>query len=342
MANHQSNLALSVEPPSSQIPRFQESLTAQWIWYLLIRVLGFLGVVAALIFLAFMIVRLVPGDPARNLVGISATQQQVDTVREQLGLNQPLLAQAGDYLSSLVAGDLGTSFTTSQPVIEMLAQRLPVTATLAALGLVVVLIIGFPLGIAMGMAEQGGRARRRSGGFTVTSSLVGAAPEYIIGTILVLIFGLQLRWLPVQGGGSWEGMVMPALSIGLAAAAVMARIVRNETRSVLSQEYMAAARAKRVRTSRLVLRHLLPNVVTSTLTLGGLLLVALLGGTVIVENVFNVPGLGTEIVRAILASDYTVIQAIILTLGILAGLINLSVDIVLGILDPRVLQAGVA
>ena len=141
-----------------------------------------------------------------------------------------------------------------------------------------------------------------------------------------------------QGGGGFEGLILPALAVGIAPAAAMARIVRNETRSVLGQEYIATARGKRISTTRLLIGHVLPNVATSTLTMGGILLVALLGGTVIVENVFNIPGLGTQIVQSIMASDYPSIQGIILTLGVLAALVSLGIDIVLGLLDPRVLQ----
>lgn len=319
--------------------RRQTSAARQWLSYLRGRLAGLVWVVVALVILTFAIVRLVPGDPARNIAGVSADEAQVNTIRARLGLDQGILEQAWSYVTGLVQGDMGVSFRTQQPVVEMLAQRLPVTATLALLGLLVVLVIGFPLGIGMGLAQQGGRGRRRGAAFSVLTSFVGAIPEYILGTLLVLVFGLSLGWLPVQGGGSWAGMIMPAVSIGMAAGAVMARIVRNETKAVLDQEYVSAARAKRISTRRLVVRHVLPNVVTSTLTMSGLLLVALLGGTVIAENVFNVPGLGTEIVTAILGSDYPEIQGIILVLGILAALLNLGIDVVLGILDPRVLQS---
>ena len=172
------------------------------------------------------------------------------------------------------------------------------------------------------------------------TSVVGALPEYITGTLLIFVFALTLRLLPAQGGGSFEGLLLPAVAVGLAPGVVMARIVRNETRAVLGQEYISTARGKRLSTPRLLLAHVFPNVVTSTLTLGGLLLIALLGGTVIVENVFNIAGLGTQVVQAIFASDYPSIQGIILVLGLLAALVSLVIDVVLGILDPRVLSSG--
>lgn len=305
----------------------------QWSRYLLGRLGGLLGVVVALLALTFLLVQFVPGDPARNIVGVTATQEQVNVVRNGLGLNDPFLAQAWNYVSGLVRGDLGESFVTQQPVTELIAQRLPLTAGVAVGGLLVVLVIGFPIGIAVALAESRGGGRVASGVYNATAGLVGAVPEYITGTLLVIVFALALQWLPAQGG-----VLLPSIAVGLAPAAAISRIIRNETRAILGQEYIATARSKRISTARLFRGHVLPNVATSALTIGGILLVALLGGTVIVENVFNIPGLGTQIVQSILSSDYPAIQGIILTLGVLAALVNLAIDILLGLLDPRVLN----
>lgn len=309
-----------------------------WTRYLLGRLGGLLGIVVALLALTFLLVHFVPGDPARNIVGVTATQQQVAVVRDQLGLNDPFLVQAWHYVSHLVRGDLGNSFVTQQPVSQMIGQRLPLTAGVAVGGLLVVLIIGFPIGIAVSLAERRGGGRVASGIYNTTAGLVGAFPEYITGTLLIIIFSLTLHWLPAQGGVGVTGLLLPSIAVGLAPAAAISRIIRNETRAVLGQEYIATARSKRISTARLLRGHVLPNVTTSALTLGGILLVALLGGTVIVENVFDLPGLGTQIVQSIISSDYPSIQGIILTLGVLAALVNLVIDILLGLLDPRVLN----
>lgn len=321
-------------PPETERP---PGSAAKWLRYLRGRFIGVLAVLASLLVLTFMIVHWVPGDPARNIVGITASPAAVQQVREQLGLNDPLVVQFASYVTNLVHGDLGTSFVDQQPVTAMLAQRLPLTAKLAVYALVIVFVVGFTLGIAAGVLQRNKRGRGATAAFTAGSSLTGAMPEYISGTLLVYVFALTLNWLPVQGGQGFVSMVMPSIAVALAPTAVLARLVRNETVSVLSQEYFMTATSKRLPWPRLLLRHLLPNVVTSTLTLGGLLLVALLGGTVITENVFNIPGLGTEIVRAILQSNYPAVQGIILVLGVIAVLITLAVDIVLGLLDPRVL-----
>lgn len=311
--------------------------TTAWLLYLRRRFIGVVSILASVVLLTFAIVHWVPGDPARNIVGITADPVQVEQVRNELGLTQPLWQQFGHYVSHLAQGDLGTSFIDQQPVTAMLQQRLPLTAELAGLGLLLVVVLGFGFGIAVGVLQRNQRSAVATTAFTGGSSLLGAMPEYITGTLLIYLFALTLHWLPVQGGNGLRSMILPAVSVGLAPAAVLARLVRNETVSVLSQEYMMTANSKRLPWPRLLVRHVLPNVVTSTLTLGGLLLVALLGGTVISENVFNIPGLGTEIVQDILRSNYPAVQGIILVLAIIAVLVNLAVDIALGLLDPRVL-----
>ena len=327
--------------PTPAEPRGASSDTArQWVGYLLGRLGGVVGIVIALLAITFLLIQFVPGDPARNIVGVTATQEQVELVRERLGLNDPFLVQAWNYVSRLVQGDLGNSFVTQQPIVELIRQRLPITVAVAFGGLLVVLLVGFPFGVAVAFAERRGGSKATSGGFNVGAGLVGALPEYITGTLLVIIFALSLGWLPAKGGVGLEGFILPCIAVGLAPAAVLARVLRSETRAVLGQEYISTARSKRISGARLLVGHVLPNVATSALTLGGIIFVALLGGTVIVENVFNVPGLGTQIVQSILSSDYPAIQGIILTLGLLAAFVNLAIDILLGILDPRVLKKG--
>lgn len=309
---------------------------------LLWRLPGIAGLVVLLVVITFIIVHLVPGDPARNIVGLTATQDQVQLVRQQLGLDRSISSQFVSYVAGLVNGDLGTSFVTSQPVSELLTQRLPVTAELAGLGVVIVLFVGFPVGITIASLQRSGHARWASSSFTAGASVAGAMPEYIAGTLFILIFALSLHILPTQGGTSLQQIAMPAVTVAFAPTAIFARLVRNETTAVLGQEYIATAMAKRLPGWRLYLTHVLPNVVTSTLTLGSLILIALLGGTVITENVFNIPGLGTQIVQAILQNDYPAIQGIILVLGLLAILITVVVDVLLGVLDPRTLSRSKA
>jgi peptide/nickel transport system permease protein len=332
--------AATLPPPRTERRRLlkpRSSGAAAWLHYLGMRARGLVIVLVAIIVLTFLVVRLVPGDPARLILGPTASAEDVARVRAQLGLADSLPHQFWSYLTGLLHGDLGISFATSQPVTTILGQRFPLTAELAVCALVVVLLLGFPLGLSAGLSGRKRTAGWRSGAFSGVTSVVGAMPEYITGTLLILVFSLALGWLPVQGGSSARGILLPSLAVGLGSAAVFARLVRNETRAVLGQEYMMTATSKRISTLRVVRRHVLPNVVTSTLTLGGVLLIGLLGGTVITENVFNMPGLGTALVSAVQSSDYPVVQGVLLLLGLVAVCINLVVDITLGILDPRVL-----
>lgn len=332
--------SLSVGPPATQRRwSYRGRGGSPWPRYLLSRLAGVVVLAVILIVVTFLIVHLVPGDPARNVLGINASAAQVQQVSRQLGLTEPLVTQFGHYVSNLLSGNLGTSYVTSQPVDVMISQRLPVTGELAGLALAVVILAGFPLGIVIGSLRRSGRVRWAGSAFTAGASLGGALPEYITGTVLIFVFALTLHLLPVQGGTSLRQIIMPVIAIAFAPTAIFARLVRNETATVLGQEYITTAISKRLPTWRLYLTHVLPNVVTSTLTLGGLLLVALLGGTVVTENVFNIPGLGTEIVQAILQNDYPAIQGIILVLGGLAIVITLVVDVALGVLDPRTLVA---
>lgn len=308
-----------------------------WVRYLLGRVGGLLGIIVALTVFTFLLVQFVPGDPARNIVGLSASPTAVEKVRRQLGLNQPVITRFWHYVWGLLHGNLGSSFVTKEPITQMLQQRLPVTAEVAFGGLLVVILLGFPMGLAAATLERQ-RKHFLPNLHRVVSGILGAVPEYISGTILILVFALQLRWLPVEGTG-FQRLILPSLAIGLAPAAFVSRIVRNEARTVLGQEYIATARSKRISTTRLLLGHVLPNVATSVLTTAGIVLVALLGATVIVENVFGIPGLGTEIVSSIISSDYPAIQGVLLTLGILAAVVNLAIDVCLGLLDPRVLHS---
>jgi peptide/nickel transport system permease protein len=311
------------------------------IGYLAQRLAGAVAVVAVTVVLTFMIVRWVPGDPARLIAGMNATDDQVSRIRAQLGLTKPLGQQFYDYVTGIGRGDLGASFVTGEPISEVIAQRLPLTVQLALGGLVFVLLVGFPLGVVAGSLQHRRRWRRLTSAFAGGTALVGAVPEYIAGAFLTFVFSLSLRLLPVQGGTGLTSMILPTVAVGAAPAAILARLVRNETIGVLSQEYITTAAAKRLSRPRLLLRHVLPNVATSTLTLGGLILVGLLGGAVITENVFNISGLGTGIVQGILHNDYPTVQGILLVLGAVAVGINLVVDSTLALLDPRVLTRAV-
>ncbi|KQX56947.1 MULTISPECIES: ABC transporter permease [unclassified Streptomyces] len=304
-----------------------------WGGFLLRRLVGLAAVAITLVVGTFLMVQLIPGDPAHVVAGADATPADVEQARHELGLDQPLSTQFGTYASGLLGGDLGTSFQTKEPVAEIIGSRLPFTAEIAFLSVLAVLLLAVPIGLAV--AARG--SRRADGAFTFLTGLVGATPEYIIGTLLVLGFAIGLDWFPAAGAETVTSMVLPVAALVLPGTCVMARIVRSEAAHVLAQDYMRTARGRRLSPLRLYARHALPNLLTATLTLGGLILAGLLGGTVVVESVFAWPGIGQRVVEALLVRDYPVIQGCVLVLGLLAALLNLLVDLVLALLDPRTL-----
>jgi peptide/nickel transport system permease protein len=301
-----------------------------------LRRLASLGIVlASLLVASFSIVRLIPGDPARTIAGIDATQDEVERVRRALGLDQPALVQFVRYTQHAGRLDFGRSFVTDEPVTKVIADRLPKTAQLALVALLLVMILSVPLGMIIGAVTREGRHRRVEVAFAAATSVGGALPEFLASTFLAFVFAVWLRWLPVAGADEGAAIILPALAISLRPVSVLSRIVRVETLNVLAQDYMRTARSKRLPPHLLYLRHALPNVLTAALTIGGLLFTGLLGGAVIVENVFAWPGLGTAVVQAVLNRDYPVIQGVILMLGIAVVLVNTAVDILLGMVDPR-------
>src|ERR1700687_4037593 len=306
-----------------------------WTRFIARRLLNLVVVLTVLLLCDFLILRLIPGDPAEIAAGTSGAQEQVQAIRHELGLDLPLQAQLVNYCVNLLHGNLGHSFTTNQPVTEIIAQRVGPSVQLAGLSLALVLIVGRPAGMIMGALTREDRRRRLELSFTTTTSLLSALPEYFVATFLAFIFGLVLRWLPVAGSSDLSGLVLPTAAIALRPIAVLARIVRVETLNVLAQDYVRTARSKRLKPRVIYLRHVLPNVVTAALTIGGILVAQLIGGAIVIENVFARNGLGTPLVRTVLNRDYPVIQGVILVLGVIVVVVNALIDVVLAVVDPR-------
>lgn len=289
----------------------------------------------ALLTAAFLMVHLVPGDPVRAALGAAAPNDVVETRRHALGLDDPLWLQYAHYLRGLGTGDLGTSMTSGLPVSQVIGDRLPATLQLAGLAFLVAVLLAVPLGLGMAVLTRGGRRPRVELGFTTTTVVVGAVPEFLVAVALVLVLSVRLGWLPVAGSDGPASLVLPVAALAIGPVAVLARIVRVEVLSVLEADFVRTARAKRLPARRIYLRHVLPNALTASITLGGLLLGALVAGTVLVENVFSWPGLGSTIVSSILSKDYPLVQAVVLVYGVAVLLVNLLVDVVLALLDPR-------
>jgi len=284
---------------------------------------------------AFAMIHLIPGDPVRAALGPTAPAELVAARRTALGLDEPLWLQYLHYLKNLVTGDLGTSTLSGLPVAQVIGDRLPATGELAVAAFVVAIAVSVPLGLAMAVATRNGRRRHAELAFTSTSAVLAALPEFLVAVGLVYVFAVSLGWAPVAGRSGPGSYLLPVAALALGPAAVLARIVRVETLAVLQADYIRTARAKRLPKRVIYLRHALPNALTATITLGGLLLSGLVAGTVLVENVFAWPGLGSTIVSSILEKDYPVVQGIVLVYGVGVLLVNLGVDTALAVLDPR-------
>lgn len=305
--------------------------------FFLDRLLRLAIVLVSIVIITFAMVHLVPGDPARAIAGGQADETAVQLVREEFGLDQSLGRQFVDYTSGLARGDLGTSFKTREPVTELIAGKVGATAALAGAALLIIAIGGVAIGLLSGIASQGDRR-----GFEVLfSSVTGALsamPHYLIATFLVFLFAVTWQIFPVAGAVGVSALVLPAMAIALRPTMMVARVIRVRTLEVVEQPYIRTARSKRLRPSRVYLRHVLPNAVTAGLALGGVLFASLIGGAVVVEMVFARPGLGTELVRGVIAGDYPVVQGVTLVLGVSVVVVNMIVDLLMAVLDPQTME----
>jgi peptide/nickel transport system permease protein len=328
-----------VSDVATQLPRRVRRTVAApgrgWAAFAAERLLGLVAIALLLIFGTFMMVRLIPGDPASYIGGINASAEQIEQIRTDLGLDKPFFEQLATYTSNLFTGDLGVSYQTREPVTEVISANLGPSLELAAVSLAFVLIVSIVGGMLIAHLTREHRRPRTEVAFTAVSSVVGAFPDYLLATFLTALFALWLPLFPVAGADSLSHLVLPALALSLPPAAILMRIVRVETLNVLAQEYIRTARSKRLSGALIYRRHVLPNVVTAALTIGGILFAALVGGAVVVENVFARPGLGSALVDAVLSRDYAVLQILMLLLGLTVVVVNTVIDVLLGIVDPR-------
>lgn len=307
----------------------------------LLRRLAFLVPVALLVsFVTFMLIHLVPGDPARVLLGEEATPQTVAALRLKLGLDQPLMTQYGLWLWHLLHGDLGTSIQLQQPVTQAILQRLPVTAELGVASLLYSVLLAVPLGVLAATHRNG-----RLDWLVNTTSLVGTAiPSFVLGLGLILIFAVLLRPFPPGGyvpltedpGQNLRDLVLPMIALGTGAVAVNMRQIRASVIEVLNQDYIKTAWAKGMRKNRVYYVHALRNALLPMLTLVGLQAGAILGGAFVIETIFLWPGIGALAIESILAKDYPVVQGVVLLAALSYMGINLLVDVSYGFLDPRI------
>ena len=308
--------------------------------FLVRRLLTTLLVALGVTFVTFLIIQLVPGDPARIILGINADQAKVEELRHIMGLDRPLLVQYGDWLWSLLHGDLGESYITGQSVMEAVLERLPRTLALAGAALSIALLIALPLGIISAM-----RPRSPMDYSAMVFSQVGVSiPDFWMGIMLILIFSLTLRWLPPSGYVAltenpveWlRHLILPAITVGIISASVITRFVRSSMLETLHQDYVRTARSKGLGEPLIVGRHVLKNAFIPVITVIGLQLAALLGGVVIVEVIFAWPGVGRLALDAVQRRDYPMLQGAVLFIALSFAVINLIVDLLYAYLDPRI------
>jgi len=325
----------TVAPPVEGPGRIREIIQNHWVKFVIRRTGRLVVSLWVVVTASFAMIHLIPGDPVRASMGMTASVEVVEAKRELLGLNRPLMEQYWSFLTGLFSGDLGTSIFTGLPVGHTISQQLPATLTLAIPAFILALGVAIPLGLWMAVITRGGRARRTELTFVGTTVTLGTIPDFLYSCIFISIFGLTLHWLPTAYMGGFSSYILPVISLGIGACAVLTRIVRVEVLAVLSTDYVRTARAKRLPPWRIYLVHALPNAVTATLTLSGMLLATMCVSTVFVENVFAIPGLGQTIVTAITSKDYPLAQGIILVYGFGVIIITTVVDVILAILDPR-------
>jgi peptide/nickel transport system permease protein len=306
-----------------------------WVRFAIRRLGRLLVSLWVLVTASFLMIHLIPGDAVRAALGPTAPPDLVASKRAEMGLDDPILLQYWHYLQNLVTGDLGTSMVSNLPVADIVAQRLPATLALALLAFATAVLVAVPVGVTMGVLTRRGHGRRTELAFTSTSVVLGIIPDFLVGVGLVYVFGVKLGWLPVAGNETPDAYILPVLALAIGPAAILSRIIRVEMVAVLEADFVRTARAKRLPDRTIYLRHALPNALTASLTLGGLILGALVAGTVLIESVFAWPGLGSTIVSSILNKDYQVVQAIVLVYGAGVLLINTMVDVALALLDPR-------
>jgi ABC-type dipeptide/oligopeptide/nickel transport system permease component len=300
--------------------------------YLIRRLVLTIPVLLGVATLVFALIHFIPGDPAAAMLGEGATQEEINQLRERLGLNRPLIVQYGSFLQGLLRGDLGVSLRNDQPVTQQILERMPATAELAFASMAVAVLIAIPLGIIA--AVWRGTAIDFS---AMTLSLVGiSVPNFWLGPLLAIVFAVELGWLPVGGRGTLAHLVLPAATLGAALAAILARMTRASLLEELREPYVLAARAKGVSRSRAILRHAFRNSLIPIVTILGLQFGVVLTGAVITETIFAWPGIGRLLIQSISFRDYPLVQGCVLLIAVTYVGVNLITDLTYSFLDPRI------
>ena len=300
--------------------------------YFIKRLLSTIPLLLVISFLVFMFIHMIPGDPAKLIAGQDSTKAEVEKVREQLGLDQPLLKQYGQYMKGLVTGNLGDSIRNGKSVVETIAPRLKPTIMLTVSAMIWATIIGVALGIISAVFH--GRILDYIGMIIAISGI--SVPSFWLGLELIQGFSVALNWLPTGGLDSWQSYILPSLTMGAGIMAILARFTRSSMLETMREDYVRTARAKGLKESLVVMRHAFKNSLIEIVTVAGLQIGGLLSGSVMAETVFSIPGLGRLLVDSINFRDYKVVQALLLFFAAEYIFINLIVDVLYGVINPKV------
>lgn len=308
--------------------------------FVLIRLAYTVVVLLGVMIAVFFLIQIVPGDPVRIALGTRYTPESYAAMRSASGLDKPLLTQLVHYIGNAFTGDLGVSFRNNEPVTTMLLDRLPATVALAVAAIIVALVIAIPFGTWAALRE----GRLADNTIRVVSQFGISVPDFWMGILLIAVFSTALGWLPSSGygapgdgfGGWLAHLVLPAITVGAVTGAIMTRYVRTEVLEVVNSAYVTTAKSKGLRPSRILLNHIGRNALVPVLTISGIQLAGLLGGVIVVEVVFAWPGLGRLVYDSVAARDYPMLQGAILLIAAIFLIVNLVVDILYAVIDPRI------
>ena len=300
--------------------------------YIVRRLLVVIPTLLFIVFVVFFILNITPGDPGRIMLGTTATQEQVDMLNESLGVNRPLLVRYVDYVWDALHGDFGTSYSFNTPVTSVLMPKFPTTLKLAMLSVFFSALIGIPLGVLSAVKKHS----LVDHGLTIVSLFFASVPGFWLGLMLMLLFSLQLGWLPSSGVGTWQHYVMPVMTLALPSAAFISRLTRTTMLDAMNQDYIRTAKGKGAPNRRVIFGHALRNALIPVITQLGMNFASLLGGAMITEIVFGLPGFGNAVVAAIKAKDVPLTMFSVVFLSTTFMVIMLIVDLIYAFVDPRI------
>lgn len=301
--------------------------------YILKRILLMIPVLLGVVFIVFTINQLSPGDPVVALLGSNYTEEQYAAKEKELGLDQPFFVQFFNYVKNIVTEfNFGTSYQTKRPVTTEILERFPTTLKLGFIGVAITVIVGVPFGIISATKQYSALDY----GVTVVSLFFASMPNFWMALMMILLFSLRLKWLPATGLDTWKHWILPCLAIGLSPVATVTRITRSSMLDVVRQDYIRTARSKGLNERSIIFGHALRNAIIPVVTVIGMQLGFIMAGSVVIEAIFSIPGLGSLLMSAINNKNYPVIQGIVLFLSMSISVMNLLVDLIYGVIDPRI------